>query len=61
MIVDCLDNWKIYFRNPVWETIFAHLRVLDENTPATEKQIKGDDIILKVFGYATIVPTDPEI
>jgi hypothetical protein len=61
MIVDRLDNWHLYFSDPVWETIFAHLRVLDENTPAMEKQIKGDDIIHKVFSYATIVPTDPEI
>ncbi|MCX5832805.1 MAG: hypothetical protein NT140_13145 [Deltaproteobacteria bacterium] len=61
MIVDRLDNWRLYFSDPVWVTIFAHLRALDENTPAMEKQIKGDDIILKVFGYVTIVPTDPEI
>ena len=60
MIVDCLDNWKIYFRNPVWETIFAHLQALNENTPAMGKKIKDDDIILKVFSYETIGSADPE-
>jgi hypothetical protein len=43
MIVGRLDNWHLYFSDPVWETVFAHLRVLDENTPAMEKQIKGYD------------------
>jgi YhcH/YjgK/YiaL family protein len=59
MIVDRLDNWKIYFRNHVWETIFVQLRALNENTPAMEKKI-SDDIILKVFSYETIGPADPE-
>ena len=60
MIVDRLDNWEIYFRNHVWETIFVQLQALNENTPAMEKKIKGDDIILKVFSYETIGPADPE-
>jgi len=60
MIVDRLDNWKIYFRNPVWKTIFVQLQALNKNTPATEKKIKGDDIILKVFSYETIGPNAPE-
>jgi YhcH/YjgK/YiaL family protein len=60
MIVDRLDNWKIYFNNPVWETIFIQLRALNENTPTMEKKIKDDDIILKVFSYETIKPASPE-
>jgi YhcH/YjgK/YiaL family protein len=60
MIVDRLNNWKAYFRNSVWETIFTQLQVLNENTPAMEKKIKNDDIILKVFSYETIGPNDPE-
>jgi biofilm protein TabA len=59
MIVDRLDNWKIYFRKPVWEAIFVQLQALNENTPAMEKKI-NDDIILKVFSYETIGPTDHE-
>ena len=60
MIVDRLDNWKIYFRDPVWEIIFAQLQSLNENTPLMEKNIKGDDIILKVFSCETIEPASPE-
>jgi biofilm protein TabA len=60
MIVDRLDNWKIYFKYPVWETIFAQLQDLNENTPAMEKKIKDDDIILKVFSYETIDPASSE-
>ena len=60
MIVDRLDNWKIYFREPFWETIFAQLQALNENTAASEKKIKDDDVILKVFSYETIGPADPE-
>jgi biofilm protein TabA len=54
MIVDRLNNWKIYFKDAVWEIIFSQLQVLNEQTPAGEKKIKGDDIILKVFSYETI-------
>jgi biofilm protein TabA len=60
MIVDRLDNWKIYFRSPVWETIFVQLQPLNENTPAMGKKIKDNDIILKVFSCETIEPTSPE-
>lgn len=60
MIVDRLDNWKIYFRNPLWETIFVQLQSLNENTPDMEKKIKDDDIILKVFSYETIDPASSE-
>ena len=60
MIVDRLDNWNTYFRNPVWETIFVQLQALNENMPAMEKKIKDDDIILKVFSHETIAPNTPE-
>ena len=60
MIVDRLNNWKIYFKEPTWETIFAQLQDLNENTPAMEKKIKDDNIILKVFSYETIEPASPE-
>lgn len=60
MIVDRLDNWRIYFKEPVWESIFAQLQALNENTPAMEKKIKDDDIILKVFSYETIGSNGPE-
>lgn len=56
MIVDRLTHWKNYFTNPVWETIFCELAALDKNTPEMEKKIRGDDIILKVFSYATVAP-----
>jgi biofilm protein TabA len=61
MIVDRLDNWKIYFREAVWETIFAQLQALNEHTPAMEKKIQGDDVILKVFSYETIEPVSSEV
>ncbi len=59
MVIDRLDNWKVYFRKPFWETIFVELQALNENTPVMEKQIKGDDIILKVFICETIRLHDP--
>lgn len=60
MIVDHLNHWKNYFKYPVWETIFCELAALDKNTPEMEKKIRGDDIILKVFSYATIDPHDEQ-
>lgn len=60
MIVDSFDNWQIYFNHSIWKTVFAELLALNENTPAMEKKIKGDDIILKVFSYETIRPDAPE-
>lgn len=60
MIVDCLSQWKNYFSNPVWETIFGELAALNEKTPEMEKKIRGDDIILKVFSYTTIDPQDEQ-
>ena len=57
MIIDRLDNWRLYFNVASWKTIFVQLQALDENTPEMEKQIKGDDVILKVFSYETIVPS----
>jgi biofilm protein TabA len=60
MIIDRLDNWRIYFRNPVWETIFVELLALNKNTPVMEKKIKGDNVILKVFSCETISPDSPE-
>ncbi|PKN18832.1 MAG: hypothetical protein CVU71_08520 [Deltaproteobacteria bacterium HGW-Deltaproteobacteria-6] len=61
MIVDQLIHWKKYLANPVWETIFAELKALNESTPETEKKICGDDIILKVFSYQTLDPRDKQV
>lgn len=60
MIIDSLDNWKIYFKNPFWKDVFAELLALNENTPALEKKIKSDDIVLKVFSCETVRPDAPE-
>jgi biofilm protein TabA len=54
MIIDRLDNWRIYFSNPAWETIFVELQTLNKNTPVMEKKIKGHDVILKIFNCETI-------
>jgi YhcH/YjgK/YiaL family protein len=59
VIVERLDNWRIYFKGPIWEMIFSQLQALNEQTPAGEKKIKGDDIILKVFSYETIDLASP--
>jgi YhcH/YjgK/YiaL family protein len=61
MIVDQLSRWENYFKNPVWKTIFGELSALNENTPEMEKKIRGDDIILKVFSYATLDPRDEQV
>ncbi len=59
MIVDEIRNWKIHFKNPVWELVFAEIKSLNNRTPDREKKIQNDDIILKVFSYETVAPTDP--
>jgi YhcH/YjgK/YiaL family protein len=59
MIVDHIDNWKIYFKNPIWEIVFKELKTLNGNTPVTEKKLFNDDIILKVFENKTITETNP--
>ncbi|PKN68987.1 MAG: hypothetical protein CVU52_09795 [Deltaproteobacteria bacterium HGW-Deltaproteobacteria-10] len=59
MIVDNICNWNIHLNNPVWESVFAEIRLLNENTPDMEKKIQNDDIILKVFSYETFAPADP--
>lgn len=61
MIVDHLHNWKRYFTNPLWETVFSELAALDEKTPETDRKIAGDDIILKVFSYTTLDPHDQQV
>lgn len=58
MIVDHLNNWKAYFTSSSWEIIFTELCALNENTPETEKVIRGDDIILKIFSHTTIAADD---
>lgn len=58
MIIDHLKNWKNYFINPLWETIFAELSALNEKTPEMEKKILGEDVILKILSYTTISPHD---
>ena len=61
MIVDHLSRWENYFKNPVWKIIFAELAALNESTPEMEKKIRGDDVILKVFSYATRDPQDEQV
>jgi biofilm protein TabA len=61
MIVDEISNWKIYFKKPVWEIIFAEIQSLNKHTPDRERKIQNDDIILKVFRYETFPPADPRV
>ncbi len=58
MIVDIIRNWKIHWKYPFWEAVFAEIRLLNEHTPDMEKKIQNDDIILKVFSYETFAPSD---
>ena len=58
MIVDQLQNWKKYFSNPVWKTIFHTLCALHEETPEGDTKIAGADVILKIFSYATLDADD---
>ncbi len=60
MIVDELKNWKKYFTNPLWETVFSELAALDEKTPDGDTEITGAGIILKVFSYTTLDPRDKQ-
>jgi YhcH/YjgK/YiaL family protein len=59
MIVENISNWKIHFRNPVWEVVFAEIKLLNQHTPGGERKIQNDDVILKVFSYETVSPQDP--
>lgn len=59
MIADHIDNWKIHFKNPIWEIVFEELKTLHSNTSAAEKKLLNDDIILKVFENRTITQADP--
>jgi len=61
MIIDQIGHWKKYFQNPVWESVFAELAALNENTEEREKKILGDDVILKVFSYETLDPRDDQV
>jgi biofilm protein TabA len=59
VIADHIDNWKIHFKNPIWEIVFEELKTLHSNTPAAEKKLLNGDIILKVFENRTITQADP--
>jgi biofilm protein TabA len=59
LIVDHINNWKIHFKNPIWEIVFKELKTLNGSTPAAEKKLLNDDIILKVFENKTITQADP--
>jgi biofilm protein TabA len=59
MIVDNIHNWRINLKNPVWDIVFAEIKLLNENTPDMEKKIQDDNIILKVFSYETLAAADP--
>nr|WP_321465862.1 YhcH/YjgK/YiaL family protein [uncultured Desulfobulbus sp.] len=54
MIHDKLENWKLYFSSPSWETVFAYLQSLSAETELVEKvQLQGEKIYARVMRYPT--------
>lgn len=57
MIVDRLDNWKMYFTGADWEMVADFLASLHKGTAEGEYPLKGDEIFARVMSYET---RDPE-
>lgn len=58
MIFDTLDNWKRYFRGPVWDSVHAFLVSLDAETEEGEYEIRGRDVFARVITYETKAETE---
>lgn len=56
MIVDRLENWKMYFAGSDWEIIARFLASLNSNAPDGEYPLKGDLIFARVMSYETHNP-----
>lgn len=53
MILDALENWRLYSSLPAWELAFARLETLGPDAEPGEYEIQGRDIYLIVFDTTT--------
>ncbi len=56
MIVDCLENWKIYPYGAAWKSTFEFLMTLTPNAEEKKYPLQGDDIYAMVMSYETRTP-----
>ena len=56
MIVDCLENWKIYPYGAAWKSAFEFLMTLTPNAEEKKYPLQGDDIYAMVMSYKTRTP-----
>lgn len=54
MIIDRLENWKLYFVGKDWDIVSDFLTSLNVNTPEGEYHLKSDQIYAKVLSYETL-------
>jgi len=52
MIVDKIENWKIYFKAPIFEEIFSEFKKFNLNTPNGVYK-NNNDFYFKVMSYET--------
>jgi biofilm protein TabA len=53
MILDKIDNWKLYPYGPAWEQAFAFLSSLTEDAEEKEYPMQGNRMFARVMGYST--------
>jgi biofilm protein TabA len=56
MIVDRLNNFKLYNSSVAWKKAFDFLAGLNENSPEGKFEIQGQDIFCSISRYETLVP-----
>ncbi|MEM9160890.1 MAG: YhcH/YjgK/YiaL family protein [Verrucomicrobiota bacterium] len=60
MIVDSLENWKLYKFGEAWEKAFAFLESLSEDSEERRYEIDGDDVFGIVMSYPTKAEDDDD-
>ena len=61
MIIDQIENWANYFNSEPWHFCIRTLQSLKSDYPNGVYELKGKDIILKVFNCDTLPETETKI
>lgn len=56
MVIDRLENWKIYFSGPAWQCAFDFLTSLKPDAEDQEYVLQGKDIFARIMSYKTRLP-----
>ena len=56
MIIDRLENWKLYHFGPAWAKAFEFLHTLSPEAEEKKYTIQGEDIFAIVMSYDTCTP-----